>query len=541
MAAVILTAVLLSLISHRPDSDDYFYLSNAVYAREHPETAMGFDIHFIYPGKGRPLFRTLLLNTSGAYEYTAALISYSLHLKLLTVYYNLFVAINASLLATTIFYLLTRFAPLGAEAAAVGTAVALGSLTLLAITHRSPGSFAFTRLFQGKTVLLAVWTPLFAAVSIDFFRASTRQEVWSHGWFLGILTVSGLGLSSTSMVFLPALATVLVLAALASGWVQGRKVTRIASYFVASSYLGLGILYTYRYAASNLGMTSAANQGWPTTFAGHLALWIDPQRPATLLVMAAVGLLAILLLRGANRRFLAAWFAGAALLYLNPAVAPLLIRHVTSPTLYWRMFYLYPVVPACGLIAATCHARLERPNLTVWRRTAVVTAGLALVVVQFIPGTPSAFQAADERLGWPVGYKLPPQASACAQELMASVPAGPMLAPPEIAGPVVIYSSRYPQYRVRDALPFWFGERGQTEEATRRIAASDYAADAQPAQRPAFEQVISLAPECSELRSVVLCSQALQAPGMADLLAAAGFHEHHHLLHDNGRFWVFWR
>ena len=541
MAAIILGAVLLGLVSHRPDSDDYFYLSNAVYARENPDVAMGFDIHFIYPGKGQPLFHTLLLNTSGAYEYTAALVSYGLHLKLLTVYYNLFVAINASLLATAVFYLLTRFVQLNAVSATVGTAAALGCLTLLAVTHRSPGSFAFTRLFQGKTVLLAVWAPLFAAVSMDFFRAATRREVWFHGWFLCALAISGLGLSSTAMVLLPALATVLVLAALASGWIQGRKFIRVLGYFATLSYLGLGIIYTYRYAASNLGMTSAANQGWPTTFAGHLALWIDPQRPATLLVILAAAMTAILLLRGADRRFLSAWFAAAALLYLNPVVAPFLIRHVTSPNIYWRMFYLYPVVPAFGLIAAIGYARLEGSRLRPWRRIALIILVSTLGAMQFIPGSPSAFQAADERLGWPMGYKMPPQTSACAQELIALVPAGPMLAPPEIAGPVAISSSRYPQYRIRDALPFWFGERGQAKEAECRIAATNYAADARPTERLALEQLIASTPEGSDLRSVVLCNQALQAPGMLDSLAAAGFSEHRHLLHDNGQFWVFWR
>ena len=540
MAAVILAAILLSLMSHRPDSDDYFYLSNAVYAREHPGAALGFDIHFIYPGQGQPLFHTLLLNTSGAYEYTAALVSYGFHLKLLTVYYNLFVAMNASLLATATFYLLTRFSKLDTMAAAVGTAAALGGLTLLAATHRSPGSFAFTRIFQGKTVLLTVWTPLFAAVSIDFFRASAK-EVWSCGWLLGALAVSGLGLSSTSMVFLPALATVMVLAALASGWVHGQKLTRVFGYFVALSYLGFGIIYTYRYAVSNLGMASAANQGWPTTFAGHLSFWINPQRPATILILLTASVLAIVLLRGPDRRFLLVWFLAATLLYLNPVVAPFLIRHVTSPTLYWRMFYLYPVVPAFGLIAATCYARLEGTDLAAWRKPAVAIVAVALLVANLVPGAPSAFQAADERLGWPVGYKLPPQLGACAQELIALVPAGPMLAPPEIAGPVVISSSRYPQYRVRDALPFWFGERGQAGEAVRRIAASDYAADGNPAQQSAFEQLVGSTQEGSALRSVVLCSQALQAPGTVDALVAAGFCERRQLLHKHGQYWVFWR
>ena len=541
MAMVILMAILLSLVSHHPDSDDYFYLGNAVYARENPAAAMGFDIHFVYPGRGQPPFHTLLINTSGAYEYAAALVSYGSHLKLLTVYYNLFVAINASLLAAATFYLLTRFARLDTDAAAVGTITALGGLTLLAVTHRSPGSFAFTRFFQGKAVLLTVWMPLFAAVSIDFFRASTRKELWSHGGFLCALAVSGMGLSSTSMVFLPALATVLALAAAISGCVNGRKPICVVGYFATLSYLGLGIIYTYRYATSNLGMTSAANQDWPKTFAGHLDLWIHPQQPATLLVLLAASVLAISLLRGADRHFLLVWFAAATLLYLNPVVAPFLIRHVTSPTLYWRMFYLYPVVPAFGLIAALCYARLGAPESKVWRRIAVVLVLVALLSAQFIPGVPSAFQATDERLGWPMGYKLPPGMSACAQELIAMVPAGPMLAPPEIAGPVVVSSSRYPQYRVRDALPFWFGERGQAEEAVRRTAASDYAAGGQPAQRPAFEQLINSTSAGPDLRSVVLCNQALQAPGMLDLLDAVGFHARRQLNHDHGRFWVLWR
>ena len=65
------------------------------------------------------------------------------------------------------------------------------------------------------------------------------------------------------------------------------------------------------------------------------------------------------------RSFLLGWSGLAALLYLNPWVAPWLIEHITSPNIYWRLFYLLPVTPLLALAVALV---LERLRARVSRR-----------------------------------------------------------------------------------------------------------------------------------------------------------------------------
>ena len=542
LAVVAATAGLLSLISHHPNEDDYFYLGNAVYALEHPQAPLGFQIHFVYPGRDEPLFRSLLLDTSGAYEYGAAILAYWSGLNILTVYYSVLVVGNTCLFTAALFYLLTRFRELEPSSCAVGLATAFAALTLLAPSDRSPGNFGITHFFHGKAVLLTVWTPLFAAVSMDFLRARNLSRMLSSGLFLSAVAISGIGLSSSALVFLPFLAIVLAIAAFAAGWPRAREVSGLCGYFATLAYPAAGIVYTYRYAFGTVGVESIANRWFPTTFARHLLLWIDPRRPAALMASVTMCFTAIFLLRGAERRFLFTWFAAATLLFLNPLVCPFLIRYATSPNIYWRLFYLYPVTPAIGLVAATLFARLSEGPYRTWRVAACCGAGIALAAAHFIPGAPSTFRYEGERLGWPGGDKLPPGIAECAREIVSVVPAGPMLAPADIAGPIPMFSSNYPQYRVQDGVLLWLGEeRGQMREAVQRTDASDFAATGQPALRAAFDQLIASHPDAADLRSVILSDEVARAPGIDDGLRADGFRYRRRLACETQARWAYWR
>jgi hypothetical protein len=75
---------------------------------------------------------------------------------------------------------------------------------------------------------------------------------------------------------------------------------------------------------------------------------------------------------------------------------------------------------------------------------------LAFVFCCAVSGPTSVIRSANGAvLGWP-GYKIAEPALSLIREIAATVPDGSMFAPVEISGAMLVYSSRYPQYHMRE-------------------------------------------------------------------------------------------
>lgn len=480
-AALVAAMALLALCSHRPDSDDYFYVPAAVHALARPSEPMGFVVRGITPATERPIV-SYNFTTSLPFEYLSAVLAHFSGAEYLAVYYVGMPVLVAAAIATALLALNARLRR-GPLATVLGCAVACALLLLMGETHRAYGNLSVTRAFQGKTLLLSAAVPALAAATIGFFRRPGRRS-----WSLVALTATAMiGMSSTAIVVWPLLALVLVIAvAVARRTVRGLLLP-VVLYGLAFAYpAGYTLWYWSTGYARGLRSASSVTAGYPRDFWGHLWLMVDPRLPVWPL-LAALG--AAIFWRCAApraRRFVATWWIACAVLYLNPLVAPALIEHVTSRTLYWRLFYLLPVVPT---LAAAATLALER--LASRRRQLATAAAVVAVAIAAHGVLPRASIFRRATLGRP-RYDLPPAVLADARALLAlPAPPGGMLAPPELTGVLPMLSADYPQVLRRDdGEKLWLdGGSADYPVTLRRMAATRFA-DGRDDDFAGFRQVV---------------------------------------------------
>jgi Family of unknown function (DUF6077) len=495
--ALIALAGALGLLSFRPDTDDYYYVPAAVHALEHPGEPMDFRVRGLIEPAGVPLV-SHNFSTSVPYEYLAAVLAWALKVEVLAPYYFVLPVLVSCAIAASLLYLAgqLRLDPL---ATVLGCAVGLAALLAMGETHWAYGNFTFARAFHGKTLLLSCGVPTFAAATIEFFRAP-RPKRWL---FLAAIATAMIGVTATAIVLVPLLGLVLVLGVVVVEGVSRSFLRKLVFYALSSSYvIGYAACYLATGAARGLGLESAVNAGFPKDYVGHLRLMIRPESPVWLVLALGAAIVFFRLARREARVFVACWGIAVVVLFLNPLAASLLIEHVTSPNIYWRLFYLLPMG---AFVAAAATVVLDRFALRRSRQLALASALiLGLLALQVaIPATSVLQQA---HLGAPK-YKLPPETLAEARALIDAAPSGPMLAPAELAGIVPMLSSRFPQVLRRGEAEFLWLDAGRFGAATaRRLTATTFAGRGGNGLR-AYEQVIG------ELQpvSLVLTPQAWQS------------------------------
>jgi hypothetical protein len=466
LAAGSLGAVLAS-IYRLPDMDDFAYVPDAVHFLTFPAERMGYTIHYGYFGP-KPIF-TIVEATAQPFEYVQALVAGALNVDYLTVYYILTAAFIGFCVPLAIFLLLSHFTEDSLHAA-FATLVVVGLLTLMGEGKNTVGSLSFTRIFQGKVVLLAAGLPFFSAVSLDFLK----RPSWVRWLTLAAAAAALAGLSTTSFFLAPMLALTIGLAWWLPEGFGWRRLLAVAAYGTSLVYLAGYALYASRAATHLLDAGSSADAKWPTVFSGHLAIFLNLERPVTPIVLAGSLLLVILLVRGTRRRLLLAWTAAAVVLFLNPVVAPIWISRLTGPSIYWRAFYVLPFTAAAGTAFI---ALLERLSLTRPRLAPVLTATLLATCLAFnlLPGSTSIYKRGGE-IGWPA-YKLVDEAVRVGRAVVAQAPPGVMLASREISGTTPMLRGGYPQLRIRDdTLIAWLTGLDRAAEADQRIGASEFTA-----------------------------------------------------------------
>lgn len=467
-----LLSAALALATNRGSIDDPLYVADAVYRLQHPSEALDFSSHYLYNRSGQP-FLLYWYDTANAFEYTQAAVAYLLGAEFLTIYHLVAVACSAFVAPLAAWFLLRQFVS-DPWACFVGAAFSFGVLLLLGETHRTLGNFFITRIFHGKTVLMAIGLPLVAAYTMRFLHCRDR---WAWGMLLAVTTAMT-GLTTSSFVLVPALVSVLLLA---HGWAARpflvcEWIRTVAWTSAALGYLLVCAIAFSGFALKNLGAASVVNAGFPITLIGHLRLVFDLDRPVALTLFGICAGAAGILLEGWPRRFLFGWMGATLLLYLNPLSAPFLIEHLTSPNIYWRLFYVFPFIVTIGLAGASTWQVLSRFGIAFQRGCAGVVIAALVAAHLLFPGI-SVFRRADVYgFGFP-GYKLPNQELADARRLIAVAPPGPMLAPELLAGTITMLDSRFPQLRVRDTtLPMLMAKPGLREEAEARLRASEFVA-----------------------------------------------------------------
>ena len=271
---------------------------------------------------------------------------------------------------------------------------------------------------------------------------------------------------------------------------------------------------------TNVGENSPVNEDFPVTFLGHAGFFFEKSGPATPLVLMGSTILTILMTSGMVRKFILAWIAASIVLFLNPIIAPFIIKYLTTPNIYWRLFYIYPMPLLVGLAGAKLFeytSRFSKPA-----RSALISGTVFMLFIShFVPFTTSVLYLRTE-FGWP-RYKMPPAIERRATEVIAVAPPGPMLAPLPLGGVIAMLSANYPQMRVfNEPERVWFEERGMGSEIDKRICASEFVNGDKPDCLPMFQALL----EHSNLRSVVIAKSAALDSQVLSVLNENGFMNH---------------
>ena len=229
LAAGVVGAILAS-IYRLPDMDDFAYVPDAVHFLTFPAERMGYTIHYGYFG-AKQIF-TIIEATAQPYEYVQALVAGALSIDYLTVYYILTVAFVGFCVPLALFLLLSHFTE-DSLRAALSMLVVVGVLTLMGEGKNTVGSLSFTRIFQGKVVLLAAGLPVFSALSLDFLK----HPSWVRWLILGAAAAALAGLSTTSFFLAPMLALTIGLAWWLANGLGRRQILTVVVYGTSLVYL----------------------------------------------------------------------------------------------------------------------------------------------------------------------------------------------------------------------------------------------------------------------------------------------------------------
>lgn len=494
---------LLGLFSFRPGADDLYYVPNSRYFLENPRERLDFLIHFV---GSRSEVISINWGTSLPYDYLRASISYVLDIDLLTSYYFLVPPFACFLIPISYFLLVSKFAD-NNKKVYFSTTVSIFILLVMGDTHRTPGNLSFVRFFHGKSLLLTIGVPVFAGASIDFFRTCSFRS-----WLLLFVTATGLiGATTSTVILLPALGSVFALSFLYASTDYISSIRKCALFFSSLSYVFVYAITFLVYKKNDLGMGSPPNEGYPTGFIGHFDFWLNPIFPITLFVVFFGSWFALRYYSGQNKRVFKLWLAFTVIAYVNPISAYFHIRYLTSPNIYWRLFYILPIIPILGAVGFWCYEWLVSRS----RRTQLKAVGGALLFMiglHFLPGSPSIL-ASNLQLP-PLEYPVPGNYSV-AKRLTTTVPEGPMLAPGSIGGIVAMIDSEYPQMRIRtDGVRLWIGG----DEAEDRIHASRHAGGNEQSL-PSFRRVLSKPSLCS----VVVHNEVARRSKEKKLLKSEGY------------------
>lgn len=485
------------LVSHRPDTDDALYLGIAAGVADFPGAPLLKD-DTLYGIPGLPI----LLSTYRFHSIEALFgaVSYVTGLSVLAVS-HLVSAPFWGFLAPLAWARLFR--ELSPSRWFWGVAAVVGYLLLDGSAHGGWGNLAFVRLFQGKAVFLTVLAPLVTAYGLRFGRNPTAAN-----WFLlAASLVASAGLSSSGLWASLLLAAV----AVAATWRPDRVGARAAFGAAAAALYPVGVALVLRAGVRDGAM--GALQLAPGKTLVLLAWALDyvagpgPHRWA----LAALALAAPALApAGLPRRW--ALVAGGAFLFLyNPLLGPWTALNLTSPSNFYRVFWLLPLPAFVGLAALAA----ADPGGARWRRGLAA----ALLLAALVPSRWALSTANGVRLGWP-GFKMPAEFS-FVREVNAAVAPGRVLGPTEVSQWLVTERGHAYPLLVKEIFFDEIHRHLPADDLARRRALMDHMGGERPARlaSPTFRAGLTeYAP-----RGVVLYAPLPWAPEARGDLAAAGY------------------
>ena len=326
IAAACLFAVVLTLFANRSDLDDAFYVSVAAFAHAHPKAPLlASDPMF-----GQDSFPLIFPSYQfSSFELLGAAIAWLLNIPAMNVIYCFLAPMAALATVASIFFCSQQIYARHWLATGI---VAIAFLILLGECHRSFGNFGFVRIFQGKAIFLSAIVPLIYGLS---FRYQSSKGTSRDILLLVYVQLAAIGLSNFAPLAAPMAG---MTAALAAHPIDGRMHAR--KLLKLSATCAVALPYLAWIAWSSHDGAVLASDG-PQSAA---AAWLDVFGPTQQFLIASILLLGPLLTKNRTLRWrLSIPCIVLLAVLLNPWLAELISKYVTTPPVYWRVTWIFPL------------------------------------------------------------------------------------------------------------------------------------------------------------------------------------------------------
>lgn len=326
VSLITITAIGMAFIVSRSDLDDSFYVAIASFSSSNPTHA----ILSTDPMLGESSFPLIFPSYRFAsFELFSGVIAYLMSVPAMDVYYIYLLPIWVIATVAATFLLTQQISPkhwLLTGAVAFLLTVVLGEM------HRSPANFSFVRIFQGKAVFLSVIVPTIFYLTARFFsERGTRADLF----LLGCCQVVSVGLTNFGILMGP----IVGFGALMSNLPLVLK-GDLKKLYYAFAVLLIPFPFLINVALEskgspviNFGTENPANV-WASVFGSHQQYLVG------FLILAGPVLAKDIVTRWRLAVPSLLLFA----IYLNPWFANFIAKYVTTPPVYWRVFWSFPVL-----------------------------------------------------------------------------------------------------------------------------------------------------------------------------------------------------
>ena len=320
-------AVVLTLSVVRSDLDDAFYVAVASFASGNPsQPLLAFDP--MHGDAGLPLIFASYRFAS--FELLAGAVAHLLGIPAMDVIYKLLPPLWAIFSVLCIFLLAQEYMP--------KRWLLLGIVTFLLIvilgeSHRAPANMMFVRMFQGKAVYLSVIVP---AIFYLTARYLSSRGTSADLFLIGCSQLTAIGLSNFGMLAAPIAGA----GALISNIPVIEKASRkklwgvLVTLTIPLPYLVAVAVESSWGSAMAQSQSESALQVWTSVFGTHqqylvgILLLIGPVLARDSITRWRLAVPPLLL------------FA----LYLNPWLSNFISKNITTPPVYWRVVWSFPIL-----------------------------------------------------------------------------------------------------------------------------------------------------------------------------------------------------
>ena len=422
---VAVAAIALAYTVSRSDLDDAFYVAVASFTSSNPDSSLLLmdpmlgenNIPLIFPSYRFASFELL----SGA-------LAYLFSVPAMDVYYIYLLPVWVFFSILAIFLLTRELLPKDWLVAGV---VTVAFILLFGEMPRSPANFSFFRLFQGKAVFLSVVVPAIFYLTARYFsfRGTSRDL-----FLLGCCQIAAVGLSNFGMLAAPVAGFSALVSNIPLVTISNRKVCyrAFAILFIPLPYL-VDVALNSQGSSIMLFGNESAERVWNSVFGPHQQYLI-----AVLLVIGP-----LFVKDNLTRWRLAAPSFILFAFYLNPWLADFISKYITTPPVYWRVTWSFPILifAAVSLCIFARKVYEKEISLLLGVPLIAIVFGLAVYSVPFNTLRQENIGNIEDIAAWKIS-----RADLGVAKRAAEIDAkyGRLLAPDEIAGVISRFETHPP-------------------------------------------------------------------------------------------------